>query len=151
LLFLLFYQALCIKADLKIMMFIAIMLQFFGKASVFSLLRGFTFGLSPFYFMMISDAAIGELLSVIDLIPTGIVFAKLIPNNVEASVYALITGLINFANFFLNRMLGNFINTFVKVRRDSLDKLWQLYAIASVLSFLPLFFLWLVPSRKSIE
>ena len=80
----------------------------------------------------------------------NVLLAKLIPPNIEASMFAILTGLQNFCSLFLARQLGNFFNIFVGVTDDDLSDLWILYAITLGLSFMPILFLWLVPKRKEV-
>ena len=54
-------------------------------------------------------------------LPSMVLFAKLIPPNIESSMFAMLTGLVNLSNFFLAKSLGNFINSFVGVNEQNLD------------------------------
>lgn len=74
----------------------------------------------------------------------------MIPANIEASMFAILTGLINFCNFFLAKQLGNFINIFVGVTNDDLSDLWILFAIMTGCALIPLLFVWLIPKRKEV-
>ena len=58
-----------------------------------------------------------------------VLFAKIIPESVESSMFALLTGLINLSNLFAAPELGVFINTFVGVTSDNLQELWVLYCV----------------------
>jgi hypothetical protein len=76
-----------------------------------------------------------------------VLFAKLIPEKIEASLFAFLTGLSNLNNLFISNNLGNLINLWIGVDSDTLDKTWKLYAVQAVLSLVPLAFIWLVPKR----
>jgi hypothetical protein len=76
-----------------------------------------------------------------------VLFAKLIPEKIEASLFAFLTGLSNLNNLFISNNLGNLINLWIGVDSDTLDKTWELYAVQAVLSLVPLAFIWLVPKR----
>ena len=76
-----------------------------------------------------------------------VLFAKLIPEKIEASLFAFLTGLSNLNNLFISNNLGNLINLWMGVDSDTLDKTWELYAVQAVLSLVPLAFIWLVPKR----
>lgn len=80
-----------------------------------------------------------------------VLFAKMIPSNIESSMFAMLTGLMNLSNGFSSKMLGNFINIFVGVREESLEQLWILYVIQAACSLLPLLFIWLVPKKQEVE
>ena len=59
--------------------------------------------------------------------PSMVVFAKLIPPNIESTMFALLMGLLNFSNLVFSKYLGNFINTFFNVTEENLEDLWMLY------------------------
>ena len=44
-----------------------------------------------------------------------VLFAKMIPSNIESSMFAMLTGLMNLSNGFTSKMVGNGINYFVGV------------------------------------
>ena len=86
-------------------------------------------------------------------LPMQVLYAKLIPEKIEASLFAFLTGLSNLNNLFISSNLGNFINLWVGVTYDAetgentLEKTWELYSIQACLSIIPLLFIWLVPKR----
>ena len=80
-----------------------------------------------------------------------VLFAKMIPSNIESSMFAMLTGLMNLSNGFSSKMLGNGINYFVGVEEHNLKDLWILYTIQAACSLLPLLFIWLVPSKTQVE
>jgi len=80
-----------------------------------------------------------------------VLFAKLIPPTIESSMFALLTGLLNFFNLFASKQLGNFINLFVGVTSENLEQLWILYAIALPCTVLPIFFICLLPKQAEIQ
>ena len=80
-----------------------------------------------------------------------VLFAKMIPSNIESSMFAMLTGLMNLSNGFTSKMLGNAINYFVGVHETNLKDLWMLYTVQAFCSMLPLAFIWLVPSRTKVE
>mmetsp|Transcript_11560 Transcript_11560/g.15631 ORF Transcript_11560/g.15631 Transcript_11560/m.15631 type:complete len:133 (+) Transcript_11560:1358-1756(+) len=80
-----------------------------------------------------------------------VLFAKMIPSNIESSMFAMLTGLMNLSNGFTSKMLGNFINMFVGVHENNLEDLWILYSVQAACSLLPLAFIWLVPSKDKVE
>ena len=44
-----------------------------------------------------------------------VLFAKLIPEKIEASLFAFLTGLSNLNNLFISNNLGNLINLWIGV------------------------------------
>ena len=132
-------------------MVLCILTQIFGKSITLLVLRDISIGFTPFQMLILGDSALGELYNVFIFIPTAIVYGKMIPENIEATVYALLAGLNVVANYFVNRMLGNFINLFVGVDKDSLEDFWKLQLICVIMAFLPFLFICVVPSDEDID
>ena len=89
-----------------------------------------------------------------------VLYAKLIPEKIEASLFAFLTGLSNLNNLFISNNVGILINMFVGVKYapddvppvNTLDKTWELYAVQAVCSLLPIAFIYcLVPKRAAVE
>jgi glucan phosphoethanolaminetransferase (alkaline phosphatase superfamily) len=80
-----------------------------------------------------------------------VLFAKLIPEQIEASLFALLSGLTNFSTMF-SMILGNFFNIFVGCNIDTLEETtWKLYLIQAICALIPLLFVWLVPMREHVR
>ena len=92
------------------------------------------------------------LLAFIDL-PCMVLFAKVIPKNIEGTVFAFLTGTINFGNGNISPITGSVLNdTFVKVTRDNMSNsnFVQLVWIETLSSLIPILFLKLIPLKKDI-
>ena len=80
-----------------------------------------------------------------------VIYAKITPQNIEATSFALLAGVSNFKISFRSWM-GSWLNdAFVGVTKDDLSNYWQLILMNFVGSFLPLFFLWLIPTKEEIN
>lgn len=82
-----------------------------------------------------------------------VLYAKIIPPRVEASLFAFLMGVSNFTNLFIAKNWANLINAlFVGCNRDNLaTEAWKLYVASAICSFIPVCFIWLVPTRKTVE
>ena len=146
-----YFYNLCFKeTESTIMLIICCFVNVIGNVNSMLLVRGFTFGMSPDGFVFLSNTVTDTLNNCIQLLSGNVLFAKLIPANIEASMFAILTGVINLCHFFIAKQLANFINLFVGVTDENLDKLWILFAITAVCSLIPIAFIWLVPSRKEV-
>jgi len=143
-----FYNIFFKETESSVMLVACCFINAFGSVNSLLLIRGFTYGMSPTTFVFLSNTVTDTLSSAIRLLSGNVLFAKLIPVNIEASMFAILTGITNFCNFFLAKQLGNFFNIFVGVTNDNLDRLWILFAISAWCSLVPIFFIWLVPSRS---
>ena len=90
------------------------------------------------------------LLSFVDL-PSMVLFAKITPKHIEGTIFALLTGTINFANTVLAPALGGLINdSFVGVTTANLSdsNFLTLIWIETVMALVPLTFMNLIPLRS---
>ena len=82
------------------------------------------------------------------VLPFTVLMAKICPKRIEATSFAVLAGIANFRNT-LQGWIGSAINEkFVGVTKDDLSKFWILVTINFVCSFLPLLFLWLIPTKQ---
>lgn len=83
-----------------------------------------------------------------------VLFAKVIPKNIEGTVFAFLTGTINFGNGVVSPMTGSFINDlFVGVTRDNMtsQNFIKLVWIETFSSLIPILFLKLIPLKSQIQ
>jgi len=83
-----------------------------------------------------------------------VLFAKVTPRHIEGTVFALLTGMSNFANFVLAPAAGGIVNDlFVDVTNENLssDNFVFLIMIECGCSLLPFLFMFLIPLRSSVE
>jgi hypothetical protein len=136
--------------SLRFMMVIACLINFVGAVNSLLFVKEIYFGLSPLVFVILSSTVADTLYTAFVTMPGMIVFAKLIPPNIESSMFSMLMGLLNFCNIFVSKMLGNFINRFFGVTEDNLEDLWQLYVTQIVLCLVPIFFICLLPTRIQV-
>ena len=136
------------ERETKIMMFVACFTNLFGSIGCILFVRQMFFGLDPLVFMLLTSTVTDLLQDAFQRLPGMVLFAKMIPTNIESSMFAMLTGLMNLSNGFTAKMLGNAINSFVGVHEKNLTDLWILYIIQACCSLLPLAFIWLIPNKK---
>lgn len=84
--------------------------------------------------------------------PSMVLFAKITPKRIEATVFALLTGVHNLAGGFLAPMIGAGINkAFVGVTADNLDNFYICVIIQLITVLIPLLFVTMIPSRSDIK
>ena len=66
-------------------------------------------------------------------------------------MFAMITGFLTLSYYFLARIIGNIVNKFVGVTKESLSDLWKLFLIQAIAALIPLAFVWLLPNRAQVE
>ena len=132
------------------MLGVACLVAAFGNINSLILASGFSFGISPSVYAYLTGPVSDTIDAAFRLLAINVVMARLIPANIEASMFAIQTGIQNFCNFFLAKQLGNLFNLPVGVTDEDTSQLWLLLLITYVLSFIPLAFLWLAPHRKEV-
>jgi hypothetical protein len=123
----------------------------FGAVTSCLFTKNITFGIPPLVFTAMTSTITDTLYLGMVQLPIQILYAKLIPDQIESSMFALLTGLSNLSNLFLSKQLGNLFNVFVGVTTDSLERLWMLYVTQAICSLVPLLFVYLIPRRSEVE
>jgi hypothetical protein len=81
-----------------------------------------------------------------------VLFAKITPNNIEATCFAFLTGTLNFSNGVLAPLVGSKINDlFIGVTSEDLSRFKILCFITMITSFIPFTFLKLIPLKEEIK
>ena len=143
---------LCLKeSEFNLMMIIACLVNCAGSVTTMLFCLKIYLGMPPFLFVLLTSTVTDTLYQSFVQLPLQVLFAKLIPEKIEASLFAFLTGLSNLNNLFISQNLGNLINLYVGDTKDTLEEnTWKLYAIQGVLSLVPLLFIWLVPKRAQV-
>jgi len=150
------YNAFLKEKEFTYMRVAACLANCFGAVMTMFYCRGFTFGIPGFLYLMMTSTVTDTLYQTFNTLPLMILFAKIIPEKIEASLFAFLMGLSNLSYMFLSGNLANLINIlFVHIDYNpddpaSLDRVWELYAIQASLSLVPLLFLWLIPNRAQV-
>jgi hypothetical protein len=141
------------EKEFTFMMIMASLTNCIGAITTMLFCRGIYFGMPKFLYICFTSTVTDTLYQCFNTLPLMVMFAKLIPERVEASLFAFLTGLSNLCNLFLSGNLGNLINIWVGVTEDKQsleDNTWKLYAIQAVCSLIPLCFIWLIPTREQV-
>lgn len=78
-------------------------------------------------------------------------YAKICPKRIEATCFGVLGSVQNF-RLMLRSWVGSFINSqWVGVTSDDLSNYWILVTLGYTCAFLPLLFLWLIPSREEVN
>lgn len=81
--------------------------------------------------------------------PTLVLFAKITPDHIEATVFAVLTGMFNFVNTVLSPNAGIIVNKwFVGVTSQDLSGYYILSLIALVMSLTQFLYIGLIPTKE---
>ena len=146
----LLYTAVFKQSSFRKVVLAGLLINFFGSFLTLLFVNQIYLGLSPMMFCILTSTVTDTLSQAFLNLPCQVLFAKLIPENIESSMFALLTGLMNFSNGFLSPQLGNFYNHFIGVTQDNLTDLWKLCVIETCTELIPLFFITLIPTRAEV-
>ena len=119
---------------------------------IFAMRLNLSLGISDLAFVILSSLITDTLSTAFSQMPVLVLFAKITPPNIEATVFALFTGLFNLSSIVISPNVGILINKlFVGVTLDNLSDYYKLVFIQLMLSFIPIFLQFLIPMKYEIE
>jgi hypothetical protein len=85
--------------------------------------------------------------------PGLVLLSKIIPKNIEASLFAFATGILNFSSNQVSSLMGVYVNKwFVGADENNLDETYiTITYISFFTTFIPLLFLHLLPTWDQID
>lgn len=105
-------------------------------------------GINDLAFVCLSSAVTGTLAMAFSVLPPLILFAKITPAHVEATMFAFYTSLVNASNIYGGKLSGVFFNHFFfQVSDQNLGDLYKLTIMQLVMATLPLFYIKLIPTK----
>lgn len=146
----LIYNKFLKTVPIRKMMITACFLNLLGAITTILFVKQITFGLSPIIFVVLTSTVMDTLVLAFTVLPATVLFAKLIPQNVESSMFALLTGVLNFCSLFAAKELGVLINRSIGVTTSNLSQLWKLYVVQASCCLLPIIFVALLPTREQV-
>jgi len=146
-----FYSIFLSGRELRTLFIIGMFIAGIGAATLVFFTTGHNLGMSNFAFLMLTQPFAEALYNAFLHMTGSILFAKLIPPNIEASMFALTAGLQNLCNLFLANWNTVAWNAWFQISKANLEDLWKLMIVRMTMSMVPLFFIWLVPTRKQIH
>ena len=109
------------------------------------------FGLNDIFFSFFTGTLMDVLYVAFVLMPTLVLQTKIVPKNIEATVYSFFTSLLNLANTFISPIIGGIISDFFHVSKDDFTYLPTIILIQLAMCFIPILFIWLLPTNKDID
>ena len=89
---------------------------------VFAMRLNLAIGISDLVFVILSSVITDTLSTAFNQMPVLVLFAKITPPNIEATVFALFTGIFNLSSIVISPNVGILLNKlFVGVTLDNLD------------------------------
>ena len=139
------------EKEFRFMMVMACAINCFGALTSAMFCSSHYIGLQPFVFCMTSSTVTNVLYMCFVNLPLSVLFAKLIPEKIESSLFAFSTGLMNLSNLFISPNLGVLINSiWFHQSETNLTGVWKLYVVQACMALIPTFFIWLLPKRSEV-
>ena len=108
-------------------------------------------GISDIAFV-ISTGIVSDTMSLaFSFLPTVVLFTKITPHKVEATVFACLTGAFNFSNGVGGPLLGSIVCKAFGVDSQHLDRYYELILVQIFAVALTFFYIKLVPKNEDIE
>ena len=145
------YNLLLKNYEERCLLGIAMLINCLGQIGTLLYVLKVTLGMSPLLFVALTSTITDKIYLAMSNLPSMVLFAKLIPSSIESCMFALLMGLINLCTTMLSKLLGNFYNSYIGVSNDSLEDIWKLYVISSVLCVIPLTLVWLLPTKVAVS
>lgn len=138
------------EKEIRYLLINANVINCIGSIGGIMFVLGKTMGLSPYVFVVLTSLIFDTVSTSLAFLPGMVIFAKLIPESIETSMFSLLVGITN-AAMMVSKFTGNFCNLFVGVSTDNLDEFWKLLVTQTVLSLIPIGLVWLLPTRAKVR
>ena len=145
------YRMWCRNVDTRTMIIWAMVTGTLGSFLnlVFAKRWNLNIGLGDYFFLIFTDVVFSVLGTMLYTLPILSLFAKITPKRVEGTIFAFLTGTMNFANTVISPGMGTFINAyFVGVNKKDLSDYWVLVLIQLISSILTFALITLIPTKK---
>lgn len=150
----LLYQRFFKHYEIRTMLTWSVYLTFLGHfTGLFFVLRLTTyFGINDVFYVTVTTCITDTLSLAFSQLPTLVLYAKITPVHIEATVFAILTGTHNLCASVLSPQVGVWVNSkFVGVTSEDLSRYYILQLIALGVCLLPLMGIRLIPLRVEIE
>ena len=147
------YEKFCKDIEVRKVMWLSILMSCLSGFCDYGLAKRWNLkmGISDLTYLYTSSIVFGIIGNAISFLPLLSLFAKIIPKNVEGTIYAFMTGTMNLSSAVIAPMIGVYLNDkFVGVTSDNLNGYSTLCLISLSVSFLTFFLLPLIPTSNQI-
>jgi len=148
------YKAFCRSVDTRTMVLLAFTTASLGAFLNFCFAKRWNqdWGISDLVFLLFTDVVFEVVVTVLYTLPIMALFAKITPRKIEGTVFATLTGIMNFASTVIAPGMGSLINReFVGVHKTDLSQYSTLCLIAFCCSLLNFALLPLIPTKIQIR
>jgi MFS family permease len=147
------YKYFFLKSSWRRIYYFGFILNAIASCGQLALIRGYTFGINPFFFALGDDAII-EFIVGIQMLPICILMVTLCPPNSEGASYAMFTTAWNSAMLLAQAigssvLLGIWDTSKETMTAGNLNGLFNLSVLTTFLQMLPIIFVWWLPHGRT--
>lgn len=118
------------KSQFRLVMMVACFINGIGAVLTMLFCLKITFGLPSLIYVIFTSTVTDTLYQCFVNLPLLVLFAKLIPDKIEASMFSFLMGILNLNKSFISTNLGNLFNLWIGDNMETLEEnTWKLYAI----------------------
>lgn len=115
------YNVFLSKSEFRLMLIIACIVNCIGTSMTVLFILNWTFGIDPFVFVMMTNTVTDTLHLCFTSLPLMVLFAKIIPEKIESSMFAFVTGLSALCTMFVSPNLGILYAEILNVNNKNLQ------------------------------
>jgi hypothetical protein len=148
------YKKYCFEIETRKMVMIAMIISIIGQVLLFIFAKRWNLdlGISDVVFLFFTDVIFNVLGTVFFSLPVFSFLATITPAQVEATVYAFLTGATDLCFGVISPLWGSVLNRlFVRVTKEDLSSYHQLVFIGLIGNFLVFAGLKFIPTKPQIE
>ena len=94
------YSAMLKSSEVSTMMVLACLINFSGAIVTLLYVQNIMLGINPYVYICMTSTVSEVLYNAFVNLPSSVLFAKMIPSNIEASMFAITTGIMDCVNLF---------------------------------------------------
>jgi hypothetical protein len=141
------------EKEIRTLVKYSIMVSYFGGVFglMFVMRLNVMLGINDIIFIILTSVITDTLALAFSNMPLLVLFAKVTPHHIEATVFAFLTSVSNFSSSVVSPLMGAIINDFfVGVTLDNLEDFYLLVIIQLISIGIPLLYINLIPLRQEI-
>ena len=120
----LIYKAVCRNIETRWMVFFAFVVNVIGSFLNYAFAKRWNldWGIPDLYFLLFTDVVFSVISTILYSLPILALFAKITPPRVEGTIFAFLTGTMNFSGTVISPAVGTWLNNkFVGVNKNDLS------------------------------
>ena len=150
----LIYKAFCRNIETRWLVFFAFVVSVIGAFLNYAFAKRWNldWGIPDLYFLVFTDVVFSVISTILYSLPILALFAKITPPRVEGTVFAFLTGTMNFSSTVISPAVGTWLNNeFVGVNKRDLSNYSTLCLISLICSIIQFVLLPLIPTKPQIK